>query len=144
MIKEDLNDVAEQLKSWAMDEGATHYCHWFQPLTGSSAEKHEAFAIKDLTGKDLMLGEPDASSFPNGGLRCTYEARGYTSFDRHSEPFIWNVGGVKTLYIPSIFYSWTGEALDTKIPLLRSDAKINLAALRLLNYFDIQAGQVIE
>ncbi|MBP9840927.1 MAG: glutamine synthetase III [Simkaniaceae bacterium] len=140
----DMNEIAARLKSWALAEGATHYCHWFQPLTGASAEKHESFAVKDLTGKDLMLGEPDASSFPNGGLRCTYEARGYTSFDRHSPPFIWDIGGIKTLCIPSVFYSWTGEALDTKIPLLRSDAKINQAAIRLLHYFEIEAKQVFS
>ncbi len=139
--------IAEAMKKWAVEKGATHFCHWFQPLTGLAAEKHDAFIdwnsngdlIERFSGKLLMRGEPDASSFPSGGLRSTSEARGYTAWDPTSFPFLWQTGYSKVLCIPSIFFSWTGKALDMKIPLMRSDAKLNSAALRLLNLLDIDA-----
>lgn len=132
--------IAMAVKEWAMGYGATHYCHWFQPLTGASAEKHDAFidwnspdgVIEKFNGKQLVQGEPDASSFPSGGLRSTYEARGYTGWDPTSPIFLWIAGDGITLCIPSIFFSWTGDVLDTKIPLLRSDARLNQVVLRLL------------
>lgn len=138
----DLEKTAQEIKAWAISKGATHYCHWFQPLTGASAEKHESFLVSDFSANELLRQEPDASSFPNGGARQTFEARGYTSWDPTSPPFIWQVGEVKTLCIPSVFCSWTGEALDTKIPLLRSEEKISQAAKRLLDYFEIPATEV--
>ncbi|MCH9613280.1 MAG: Glutamine synthetase [Chlamydiia bacterium] len=138
----DLEKTAREIKAWALSKGATHYCHWFQPLTGASAEKHESFLVSDFSANELLRQEPDASSFPHGGSRHTFEARGYTSWDPTSPPFIWNVGGVKTLCIPSVFCSWTGEALDTKIPLLRSEEKIAKAAMRLLNFLGIEANEV--
>lgn len=142
------NTIAKALKEWAIKLGATHYTHWFQPLTGAAAEKHDAFlsgsspgsAIEQFRGKDLLRGEPDASSFPSGGLRATHEARGYTTWDPSSPPFIWE----KTLFIPSIFFSWRGEALDYKIPLLRSDEKINRAALRLLKFCGVLGDRVFS
>lgn len=143
--------IALSMKEWALSHGATHYTHWFQPLTGSSAEKHDAFidwsensgeVIEQFSGKQLIQGEPDASSFPSGGLRSTYEARGYTGWDPSSPVFLWKGGDGLTLCIPSIFFSWTGEVLDTKIPLLRSDAKLNSAALRLLDLVGIKASRV--
>lgn len=116
------------MKIWAMSRGATHYTHWFLPLTGASAEKHDAFleptkdggAITRFSGKNLILGEPDASSFPSGGLRSTFEARGYTAWDPTSPAFIKRTAGVATLCIPTMFCSYTGEVLDKKTPLLRS------------------------
>lgn len=145
--------IAESLKRWAIEHGATHYSHWFHPLTGSSAEKHDAFiawdashlgekVIEKLSGKMLIQGEPDASSFPSGGLRSTYEARGYTGWDPSSPPFLWYAGDGVTLCIPCVFFSWTGEVLDSKIPLLRSDAKIDEAVLRLLRLTGIKAERV--
>lgn len=147
--------IANALKEWAMELGATHYTHWFLPLTGSSAEKHDSFivweppihsgkVIEHFSGKQLIQGEPDASSFPSGGLRSTYEARGYTGWDPTSPPFVWTAGDGVTLCIPSIFFSWTGEVLDHKLPLLRSDAKINQAVLRLLSLTGIQADVVMS
>ena len=147
--------IAEALKRWAVEHGATHYSHWFHPLTGSSAEKHDSFiawdssnlgekVIEKLSGKMLIQGEPDASSFPSGGLRSTYEARGYTGWDPSSPPFLWLGGDGVTLCIPCIFFSWTGEVLDTKIPLLRSDAKINEAVLRLLKLTGIPTDHVFS
>lgn len=142
--------VALAVKEWAIQHGATHFCHWFQPLTGASAEKHDAFidwhtsdsVIEKFNGKQLLLGEPDASSFPSGGLRSTYEARGYTGWDPTSPIFLWKAGDEVTLCIPSIYFSWTGNVLDTKIPLLRSNHLINQAAMRLLRLTGISAQYV--
>lgn len=148
---EHADTVALAIKEWALSKGATHYCHWFQPLTGAAAEKHDAFidwsknsgeVIEKFTGNQLIQGEPDASSFPSGGLRNTYEARGYTGWDPTSPVFLWKGGNGLTLCIPTIFFSWTGEVLDEKIPLLRSDEKLNAAALRLLKLTGIKAGRV--
>jgi len=135
--------VALAMKTWAMEKGATHYTHWFQPLTGSTAEKHESFvtptsdgsAISQFSGRELIQGEPDASSFPSGGLRATFEARGYTAWDPTSPAFIMRHSNGATLCIPTAFASWTGEALDLKTPLLRSMEGLNTAALRALRLF---------
>ena len=144
--------IAKAMKEWATEKGVTHFCHWFQPLTGYSAEKQDAFIdwngkgdlIEKFSGKQLMRGEPDASSFPSGGLRSTAEARGYTVWDPTVFPFLWEMGGSKVLCLPSIFFSWTGRALDAKIPLMRSDAKLNRAAQRLLDLLSVQAGSVFS
>ena len=128
--------VASAMKDWAIEKGATHYTHWFQPLTGVTAEKHDAFikpvgnckVVMEFSGKELIKGESDASSFPSGGLRATFEARGYTAWDPASYAFVKD----GTLYIPTAFCSYTGEALDTKTPLLRSMDAISDAGLRLL------------
>lgn len=150
-IKPEYADtIAVAMKEWAVSLGATHYTHWFQPLTGASAEKHDSFidwntpgkVIEKFNGKQLLQGEPDASSFPSGGLRSTYEARGYTGWDPTSPVFVWKAGDGVTLCIPSIFFSWTGDVLDSKIPLLRSDKKINEATLRLLKLTGIPAQHV--
>lgn len=133
------NAVAEAMKEWALEQGATHYTHWFQPLTGITAEKHDSFispspdgrVIMDFSGKELIKGEPDASSFPSGGLRATFEARGYTAWDPTSYAFIKG----KTLCIPTAFCSYGGEALDKKTPLLRSMQALNKQALRILKLF---------
>ncbi|MGE3610049.1 MAG: glutamine synthetase III [Bacteriovoracaceae bacterium] len=124
--------VANSVLDWAITKGATHFCHWFQPLTGSTAEKHDSFInfdndrpIESLSATQLMQGEPDASSFPNGGSRATFEARGYTTWDLTSPIFIQESANGKTLVIPTAFVSYHGDALDTKTPLLRSDLKIN-------------------
>jgi len=135
--------VANTMKDWAMEKGATHFTHWFQPLTGITAEKHEAFlkplgfgkAIFEFSGKELTQGEPDASSFPSGGLRATFEARGYTAWDCTSPAFLRNDGDGLTLCIPTAFYSYTGEALDKKTPLLRSMEAVSVQALRVLKIF---------
>ena len=140
--------VANAMKDWALDHGATHYTHWFLPLTGSTAEKHDAFlkpdgrggAIAEFSGDQLIQGEPDASSFPSGGLRDTYEARGYTAWDPTSPAFLLKTGGEATLCIPTAFASWTGEALDKKTPLLRSVEAINEQAMRILRIFGTDAG----
>lgn len=132
--------IANAMKDWAIAKGATHYCHWFQPMTGSTAEKHDAFisptpegkTIMVFSGKELTQGEPDASSFPSGGLRATFEARGYTAWDCTSPVFIKHDGKNITLYIPSAFCSYTGEALDKKTPLLRSMDALSKQALRVL------------
>lgn len=138
------DDVAHAMKKWAMERGATHYTHWFLPLTGLSAEKHDAFlepsnqvgtAITRFSGKNLIVGEPDASSFPSGGLRATFEARGYTAWDPTSPAFIKRSGGVATLCIPTAFCSYTGEVLDKKTPLLRSMQVLGTQAKRLLKAF---------
>lgn len=142
--------IAIAMKEWAISHGATHYSHWFQPLTGGAAEKHDAFidwdtsdqVIEKFSGKQLVQGEPDASSFPSGGLRSTYEARGYTGWDPTSPAFVWKGGDGMTLCIPSVFFSWTGDVLDTKIPLLRSDALMSEAAMRLLKLTGIEANYV--
>lgn len=150
-IKPEFADtIAVAMKEWAIGKGATHYSHWFQPLTGASAEKHDAFIdwntpdqmLEKFNGKQLIQGEPDASSFPSGGLRSTYEARGYTGWDPTSPVFVWSGGDGVTLCIPSVFFSWTGDVLDQKIPLLRSDRKINDATMRLLNLTGIPASYV--
>lgn len=133
------NVVAAAMKDWAIEKGATHYTHWFQPMTGVTAEKHDSFitpapdggVIMEFSGKELIKGEPDASSFPSGGLRATFEARGYTAWDPTSFAFIKD----KTLCIPTAFCSYTGEALDKKTPLLRSMAALNTQALRILKLF---------
>ena len=133
--------VALAMKEWAVEKGATHYTHWFQPLTGRTAEKHDAFmtpsagggAVTEFSGKNLIQGEPDASSFPGGGLRATFEARGYTAYDPTSPAFIVEHNGVATLCIPTAFASWTGEALDHKIPLLRSMEALSTQARRALD-----------
>ena len=133
------NAVAAAMKDWAVSKGATHYTHWFQPLTGITAEKHDSFispstdggVIMEFSGKELIKGEPDASSFPNGGLRTTFEARGYTAWDPTSYAFIKD----KTLCIPTAFCSYSGHALDKKTPLLRSMAALNKQALRILRLF---------
>lgn len=132
--------VANAMKDWAIEKGATHFTHWFQPLTGLTAEKHDSFinpcqdgsVLLEFSGKELIQGEPDASSFPNGGLRATFEARGYTAWDTTSPAVIKENQGVQTLIIPTAFISYTGEALDKKVPLLRSMEAINKEALRVL------------
>lgn len=143
--------VALAMKTWAMEKGATHYTHWFHPLTGSTAEKHDSFvsptsdgsAIAQFSGKELIQGEPDASSFPSGGLRATFEARGYTAWDPTSPAFIMRHSNGATLCIPTAFVSWTGEALDLKTPLLRSIEALNKSALRALELFGVSdAGKV--
>ncbi len=143
--QEVADDVAHAMKIWAMSRGATHYTHWFLPLTGSSAEKHDSFleptntgeTITKFSGKNLIMGEPDASSFPSGGLRATFEARGYTAWDPTSPAFIKRVGKVATLCIPTIFCSYRGEVLDKKAPLLRSMQVLGAQARRLLKCFGI-------
>ena len=135
--------VAAAMRDWALERGATHYTHWFQPMTGITAEKHDAFistdsagrAVLDFTGKELIKGEPDASSFPSGGIRATFEARGYTAWDCTSPAFIREDAAGVTLVIPTAFCSYTGEALDKKTPLLRSMAALNVQALRILKLF---------
>ena len=137
------DDVAHAMKAWAIRRGATHYTHWFMPLTGSTAEKHDSFiepveggdVIARFSGKNLIIGEPDASSFPSGGLRSTAEARGYTAWDPTSPAFIKRENGVATLYIPTAFCSYTGEVLDKKTPLLRSMQVLGQQAKRLLKCF---------
>lgn len=133
------NIVANAMKDWAVEKGATHFTHWFQPMTGITAEKHDSFispqgdsaVIMEFSGKELVKGEPDASSFPSGGLRATFEARGYTAWDPSSYAFIKD----ETLCIPTVFYSYGGEALDKKTPLLRSMEVLNKQALRILKLF---------
>jgi glutamine synthetase len=143
------NTVAVAMKDWGIEHGATHYCHWFQPLTGISAEKHDAFlspmadgsAIEKFSGNQLILGEPDASSFPSGGIRDTYEARGYTAWDCTSPAFLMkSASGIVTLCIPTAFVSWTGEALDKKTPHLRSIQAMSKQAMRILRLFGNAGG----
>lgn len=145
------NRVAEAMKEWASDNGATHYTHWFQPLTGTTAEKHDSFisidkkgnTILEFTGKNLSKGEADASSFPSGGIRATFEARGYTVWDCSSPAFIRKTGnGNAILYIPTAFCSYTGEALDKKTPLLRSMEALNREGVKLLRTLGINVGRV--
>ena len=134
------------MKEWALEKGATHYTHWFQPLTGSTAEKHDSFygpagdgtAIAEFSGKELIQGEPDASSFPTGGIRATFEARGYTAWDPTSPAFILENPNGALLCIPTAFTSWTGEALDNKIPLLRSMDALSGAAVRALELLGVE------
>lgn len=150
--REAADEVAAAMKSWALSKGATHYTHWFQPLTGTTAEKHDAFfdishkgkAMEKFKGSALVQQEPDASSFPNGGIRSTFEARGYTAWDPSSPAFIMeNLAGTATLCIPSVFVSYTGEALDYKTPLLKSGELIDKAATKVMNeYFSREVSKV--
>lgn len=141
--KGDADIVANAMKDWALEKGATHYTHWFQPMTGLTAEKHDAFltpvghgdVINEFSGKTLIKGEPDASSFPSGGIRSTFEARGYTAWDPTSPAFILANARGKTLYIPTMFLSYTGESLDRKTPLIRSIKAVSEQALRILRIF---------
>jgi glutamine synthetase len=142
--------VATAMKEWAIERGATHYTHWFQPMTGLTAEKHDSFlaptdggsAIAEFSGKELVRGEPDASSFPSGGIRATFEARGYTAWDPTSPAFILENPNGTTLCIPTAFCSWTGEALDKKTPLLRSMEALSKQAMRILKLFGSEASAV--
>jgi len=144
------NQIANGIRAWAESKGVTHYTHWFQPLTGTTAEKHDSFftlkgdgtAIEEFDGAALIQQEPDASSFPNGGLRATFEARGYTAWDPSSPAFIIEIGQGKTLCIPTIFISYTGESLDYKAPLLKALAALDKAAVDVCNYFDKNVTKV--
>ncbi|HYF01725.1 MAG TPA: glutamine synthetase III [Planctomycetota bacterium] len=144
------NEIAAAMKEWAVARGASHYCHWFMPMTGSTAEKHDAFlmytadgrAINEFSGKVLIQGEPDASSFPSGGLRATFEARGYTAWDPTSPAFLLEGLNGKTLVIPTAFCGWKGEALDEKTPLLRATDALSTQAVRLLKILGVQATRV--
>ena len=142
------NEIAEGMKLWAIEKGATHYTHWFQPMTGITAEKHDSFisptgdgrVIMEFSGKELVRGEPDASSFPSGGLRATFEARGYTAWDPTSCAFVRD----GSLYIPTCFFSYTGESLDKKTPLLRSMDEVSREAVRILRLFgDTETRRVV-
>jgi glutamine synthetase len=149
---EQIDTIADVLKTWSMKLGATHYAHWFQPLTGTPSVKHNSFlnwgshgmVIEKFKGKELLRGEPDASSFPSGGLRSTHEARGYTSWDIRSPPFLYETDGVITLYIPSFYFSWKGEPLDYKLPLLRSEEKLATQVLRLLKMAGVDANRLFS
>jgi glutamine synthetase len=144
------NQIANGIRAWAESRGVTHFTHWFQPLTGSTAEKHDSFftlkgdgtPIEQFEGDALIQQEPDASSFPSGGLRATFEARGYTAWDPSSPAFIMDIGNGKTLCIPTIFVSYTGESLDYKAPLLKSLEALNKAAVDVCNYFDKNVTKV--
>lgn len=144
------NQIANGIRAWAEAKGVTHYTHWFQPLTGSTAEKHDSFftlksdgtAIEEFDGAALIQQEPDASSFPSGGLRATFEARGYTAWDPSSPAFIIEIGKGKTLCIPTIFVSYTGESLDYKAPLLKALEALNKSAVDVCNYFDKNVTKV--
>ncbi len=144
------NQIAAGVRQWAESKGVTHYTHWFQPLTGTTAEKHDSFftiksdgtPIETFDGDALIQQEPDASSFPNGGIRATFEARGYTAWDPSSPAFIMEIGNGKTLCIPTIFVSYTGETLDYKAPLLKSLESLNKAAVEVCNYFDKNISKV--
>lgn len=144
------NEVAQGMKTWAMSKGVTHYTHWFQPLTGSTAEKHDAFfelnegiAFERFSGGSLAQQEPDASSFPSGGIRNTFEARGYTAWDPSSPAFIIEMSGARTLCIPTIFVSYTGESLDYKAPLLKALHLVDKAATDVCQFFDKNVTKVI-
>src|SRR6478609_7989358 len=144
------NQIATGIRSWAESKGVTHYTHWFQPLTGTTAEKHDSFftlksdgtPIEEFDGGALIQQEPDASSFPSGGLRATFEARGYTAWDPSSPAFIMEIGFGKTLCIPTVFVSYTGELLDYKGPLLKALESLNKAAVDVANYFDKNVTKV--
>ncbi|MBM3915374.1 MAG: glutamine synthetase type III [Sphingomonadales bacterium] len=144
------NQIANGMRAWAETKGVTHYTHWFQPLTGTTAEKHDSFftlksdgtAIEEFDGAALIQQEPDASSFPSGGLRATFEARGYTAWDPSSPPFVIEIGNGKTLCIPTIFVSYTGESLDYKAPLLKATEALSKAATDVCNYFDKNVSKV--
>ena len=141
------DQVAAAMKAWAVERGVTHYTHWFHPLNGATAEKHDSFidllpdgdVIESFDGRLLVQQEPDASSFPNGGIRNTFEARGYTAWDPASPAFINN----RTLCIPTVFVAYTGEALDFKTPMLKSLAMIDRAAVDICQYFDKDVQRVI-
>ena len=143
--------IASGMRAWAETKGVTHFTHWFQPLTGATAEKHDSFftlkgdgtAIEEFDGATLIQQEPDASSFPNGGLRATFEARGYTAWDPSSPPFIIEIGNGKTLCIPTIFIAYTGESLDYKAPLMKAVDAVNKASVTVCNYFDKNINKVI-
>ncbi len=143
-------NIANGMKAWAEERGVTHFTHWFQPLTGLSAEKHDSFftlkgdgtSIQEFEGAALIQQEPDASSFPSGGLRATFEARGYTAWDPSSPAFIMEIGRGKTLCIPTIFVSYTGESLDTKTPLLKAIVALDKAAVDVCQYFDKNISKV--
>ncbi|MFZ4103197.1 MAG: glutamine synthetase III [Sediminibacterium sp.] len=143
--------IASGMRAWAETKGVTHFTHWFQPLTGATAEKHDSFftlkgdgtAIEEFDGATLIQQEPDASSFPNGGLRATFEARGYTAWDPSSPPFIIEIGNGKTLCIPTIFIAYTGESLDYKAPLMKAVDAVNKASVTVCNYFDKNVNKVI-
>ena len=144
--REVADSIAAGMRQWALEHGADHYTHWFQPLTGGTAEKHDAFAqpdgyggvIEEFSGKLLAQSEPDASSFPNGGIRNTFEARGYSAWDPASPAFIVDT----TLCIPTVFIAYTGEALDYKVPLLRSISAVDKAATEVCHYFDRSVEKV--
>ncbi len=144
------NQIANGIRAWAESKGVTHFTHWFQPLTGTTAEKHDSFftlksdgtPIEQFEGDSLIQQEPDASSFPSGGLRATFEARGYTAWDPSSPAFIMEIGQGKTLCIPTIFVSYTGESLDYKAPLLKAQEALNKAAVDVCNYFDKNVSKV--
>ncbi|KYP16053.1 glutamine synthetase III [Flavihumibacter sp. CACIAM 22H1] len=144
------NQIAAGIRQWAETKGVTHYTHWFQPLTGTTAEKHDSFftlkgdgtAIEEFDGAALIQQEPDASSFPSGGIRATFEARGYTAWDPSSPAFIMEIGEGKTLCVPTIFVSYTGETLDYKAPLLKSLEALNKSAVEVANYFDKNVSRV--
>src|SRR5918993_2962835 len=144
------DNVASAMKDWAIEKGATHYTHIFQPMTGITAEKHDSFlapdagggALAEFSGKELVKGEPDASSFPSGGLRATFEARGYTAWDPTSPPWLLVHNNSVTLVIPTAFVSWTGVALDKKTPLLRSMEALSAQAVRVLKLFGSDATRV--
>jgi len=144
------DQIASGMKAWAMKNNATHYSHWFQPLTGTTAEKHDSFftlkgdgtPLETFDGDALIQQEPDASSFPNGGIRATFEARGYTAWDPASPPFIMETAKGKTLCIPTIFVAYSGESLDYKAPLLKSIAVLDKAAVDVCNYFDKNVSKV--
>lgn len=144
------NQIANGIRAWAESKGVTHFTHWFQPLTGTTAEKHDSFftlkgdgtPIEQFEGDALIQQEPDASSFPSGGLRATFEARGYTAWDPSSPAFIMEIGQGKTLCIPTIFVSYTGESLDYKAPLLKAIEALNKAAVDVCNYFDKNVSKV--
>src|SRR5690242_7492277 len=144
------NQIATGIRAWAESKGVTHFTHWFQPLTGTTAEKHDSFftlksdgtPIEQFDGDALIQQEPDASSFPSGGLRATFEARGYTAWDPSSPPFIMEIGQGKTLCIPTIFVSYTGESLDYKAPLLKALSALDQAAVDVCNYFDKNVTKV--
>lgn len=150
LSKETADVVATAMKDWAISKGATHFTHWFQPLTGTTAEKHDSFIDPDVdgsimmefSGKELIKGEPDASSFPNGGLRDTYEARGYTAWDVSSPAFLKEDNTGLTLCIPTAFFSYTGEALDKKTPLLKSMEAISKASVKVLKLLGTDANKV--
>jgi glutamine synthetase len=145
------SSVASAVRDWAVENGATHYTHWFQPLTGITAEKHDSFlvptnrgkAVAEFSAKELVQGEPDASSFPSGGMRSTFEARGYTAWDPTSPPWLLKSGNSVTLVIPTAFLSWSGEALDKKTPLLRSMEALSTQAVRVLKLFGSTAERVV-
>lgn len=144
--RETSHQVASSMKAWAATKGATHYTHWFHPLTGSTAEKHDAFlstledgsAIERFSGDELVQQEPDASSFPSGGLRNTFEARGYTAWDPSSPAFILD----RTLCVPTVFIAYTGEALDYKSPLMKALSAVDSAATRVCKYYDESTTKV--